>query len=158
ATQLVVRFGSTGHRFVATTQVQVTSGGTVQTELKLASKLGEHHFNLSALPIGSTLEVVIQIPSPSELAKKGVPFILDVKQNVEVIRLATGAVSLRAHPTSPGNRFTGRYHPRLEGQLVNSAAGHLYYLDLDNAFLNVLPLAGVRNTNYMSPYASAVPL
>lgn len=153
ATQLVVRYGSTKHRFVKDTQVQVSVGGTVQKELT-GSKLGEHHFDVSSSLVGSTLEVLIRIPSPPALAGS-VPFLLDVKQNVEVVRLTTGVISLRAHPSSPGNRFTGGYHPRLDGHLVNSGAGHLYYLELDNAFLHVTPLAGVTNKKFVDPYVAA---
>ena len=156
ATQLVVRYGGTTHRFVKNTQVQVTAAGAVQKELA-GSKLGEHHFDVSASLVGSTIEVLVRIPSPSGLAAT-LPFLMDVKQNVEVMRLASGVISLRAHPSSPGNRFTGAYHPRLEGHLANSGPGHLYYLDVDNTFLHVTPLAAVTNPKFIAPYVSAVPL
>ena len=155
ATQLVVRYKSTKHRFVVNTQVQVTVGGTVQKELP-GSKLGDHHFDVSASLVGSTFEVLIRIPSPPALAAT-VPFLMDVTQNVEVIRLASGVISLRAHPTSPGNRFTGGYHPRLDGHMANAGPGHLYYLEVDNAFLHVTPLAAVTNAKFIAPYVSAAP-
>ena len=156
ATQLVVRYGGTAHRFVANTQVQVTAAGTVQKELA-GSKLGDHHFDVSASLVGSTIELLVRIPSPPALASS-VPFLMDVKQNLEVMRLANGVISLRAHPTSPGNRFTGGFHPRLEGHLANSGPGHLFYVEVDNAFLHVTQLAGVTNAKFAAPYLSATPL
>ena len=157
ATQLVVRYGGTTHRFVVNTQVQVTAAGAVQAELA-GSKLGDHHFDVSASLVGSTIELLVRIPSPPALVAAGAPFLMDVKQNLEVMRLANGVISLRAHPSSPGNRFTGGFHPRLEGHLANSGPGHLFYIDVDNVFLDVTLLAGVTNPKFAAPYLSASPL
>jgi hypothetical protein len=156
ATQLIVRYGNTDHRFVKTTKVQLTLTGPPETEAK-GSKLGNHIFDISNQSVGNSLVLTIEIPVPPVMVAAGItaPPLLAIKQILEVIRTAQGVVTLQPHPTNSGNRFTGGFHPRLEGHLVSSGAGHIFYLDVDNTFLKVNRIAGVANKGFVDPYLNA---
>jgi hypothetical protein len=156
ATQLIVRFGNTEHRFVKNTKVELTTGGPPAPELK-GSKLGKHIFAIPAAAVGNSFGLRIQIPAPPVLSATGVPTLLDIKQVLEVVRTSRGVVSLAPHRTNPGNRFVGGFHPRLEGHLENSGSGHIFYVTLDNTFLDVTELARLGNPDYLKPYDTAIP-
>ena len=158
ATRLIVRFRNTGHRFVKTTTVELTTGGSPVPELK-GSKLGKHIFDIPG--VGSSLSLRIQIPVPPPPPPPTppvlVPPLLDVTQILEVIRTPQGVVSLVPHRTNPGNRFVGGFHPRLEGQLKNSGSGHIFIVTLDNTFLDVTALTRRGHPDYLKTYDSAIP-
>ncbi|MGZ5090778.1 MAG: hypothetical protein ACXWCY_08830 [Burkholderiales bacterium] len=156
ATQLIVQFGNTDHRFVKNTKVELTLTGPPEPEVK-GSKLGKHIFDIPATAVGNVFSLKIQIPAPAALLAAGVKTVLDVKQILEVVRTPKGVVSLVPHPTNPGNRFVGGFHPRLKGHLENSASGHIFYVVLDNTFLNITELARKGNPDYLKPYDAATP-
>jgi hypothetical protein len=156
ATQLIVRYGHLGHRFVKLTTVKLELKGTPEPEQK-ASKLGTHIFTIAPGFVGSVLTLTIEIPVPAVLIDAGItsPPLMSITQILEVVRTSAGLVTLRPHPTSPGNRFVGGFHPRLSGQSVNSAAGHIFYIDVDNTFLKVNRIAGAANPGFVRPYLAA---
>lgn len=156
ATHLIVRFENVKHRFVKTTKVKLTLTGPPETELK-GSKLGHHIFDISPASVGNILKLAIEIPVPLVMLAAGItsPPLMLIEQVLEVIRTPQGVVTLQPHPANPGNRFTGGFHPRLEGHLVSSGAGHVYYIDVDNTFLRVNRIAGAANTRFTDPYVNA---
>jgi hypothetical protein len=151
-----VRFGNLKHRFVKTTQVQLTLTGPPETEVQ-GSTLGNHIFNISAASVGNSFKLRIEIPVPQVMINAGLtsPPLMLVEQVLEVIRTSTGLVTLRPHPTNPGNRFVGGFHPRLTSHSVNSAAGHIVTITVDNTFLKVNRIAGVANPGFIGPYLTA---
>jgi len=155
-TQLIVQFDNTQHRFVKNTTVELTTGGPPAPELK-GSKLGNHIFDIPALSVGNSFGLKIKIPAPPVLVAAGIPTLLDIKQTLEVVRTPQGVVSLVPHRTSPGNRFTGGFHPLLDGQLKNSGTGHIFVVTFDNRFLDVTELARKANPDYLKPYDTATP-
>jgi len=156
ATRLVVRYGHLDHRFVKTTTVQLTLTGPPEPEAK-GSSLGNHIFDISAAFVGNSLELKIVIPVPPVMVAAGFtsPPLMQIRQVLEVIRTSAGLVTLQPHASSPGNRFVGGFHPRLRAQSVNSAAGHIYTIDVDNTFLKVNRIAGAANTRFTKPYVDA---
>ena len=152
ATNLIVQFGNTKHRFVKNTKVALTLTGPPEPELK-GSRLGKHIFDVPAVAVGNVLTLKIQIPAPAT----GLKTLLDVTQILEVVRTPQGVVSLAPHRTNPGNRFVGGFHPRLKGDLKNSAAGHIFTVVLDNTFLDVTELARRGNPDYLKDYDSSIP-
>jgi hypothetical protein len=157
ATQLIVEYGNTKHRFVKNTKIDLTFTGPPEPEQK-GSKIGNHIFNLSPLAVGNVFTLKISIPAPAILANAGTPNLLEIKQIMEVIRTPQGVVSVVPHKTTPGNRFVGGFHPRLTGFMQNAGAGHIYHLVVDNAFLDVTALARKANPDYLKDYDAAKPV
>lgn len=157
ATQLIVEFGNTKHRFVKNTTVELVLTGPPETALK-GSVPGKHMFAISSASVGNSLTLRIRIPAPPVLAAAGTTNLLDVKQVLEVVRTPAGVVTLVPHKTSPGNRFVGGFHPRLTGHLKAAGAGHLFVIALDNTFLDVSELARKGNPEYLKPYDAATPI